>query len=465
MIESDWKPPGVVEIAHSIRAQEISAVDILEHFLSRIANLEPTHKAYVVQIPERARERALAIDAAIKRGDKVGPLAGVPMALKDIFDITGLPTTAAMAIRRQAIAEQDATVVRRLEQAGAVILGKLTLTEGVYAEHVPPFTAPVNPWNADYWVGASSTGSGVAVSAGLCSAALGSETGGSIKLPAAANGVTALKPTWGRVSRHGVFELAATLDHVGPFAQSAADAAAVLSVIAGADDADPTASQVAVPDYAATLSSGIDGLRIGIDPQWIASCVDTETANALDDAVAVLEQAGAKLITVKVPDVTDMIWDWFPICAVQTALAHQETFPSRRDEYGPALSELLDMGNAVSGLDYQKLILRRDGFRGRLNELFSRIDVLALPVLAFPVPSLERMSQVDDEMIAGFHRFTCPFNLTGSPGIVLPCGFNSEAMPIVFQLVGRHFEEDILLSAGAAFQDATQWHLQRPNCG
>jgi amidase len=236
-------------------------------------------------------------------------------------------------------------------------------------------------------------------------------------------------------------------------------------VIAGADDADPTASQVPVPDYAATLSSGIDGLRIGIDPQWIASCVDTETANALDDAVAVLEQAGAKLITVKVPDVTDMIWDWFPICAVQTALAHQETFPSRRDEYGPALSELLDMGNALSGLDYQKLILRRDGFRGRLNELFSRIDVLALPVLAFPVPSLERMSQVDDEMIAGFHRFTCPFNLTGSPGIVLPCGFNSEAMPIVFQLVGRHFEEDILLSAGAAFQDATQWHLQRPNCG
>jgi amidase len=379
--------------------------------------------------------------------------------------MNGLATTAAMSIRQDTMANQDATVVRRLDEAGAVLLGKLTLTEGVYAEHVLPFPAPINAWNADYWVGASSTGSGVAVSAGLCSAALGSETGGSIKLPAAANGVTALKPTWGRVSRHGVFELAATLDHVGPFAQSVADAAAVLSVIAGADERDPTASQNPVPDYAAALDRGVDGLRVGVDPQWIASCVDSETAKALDDAVAVLEQAGAEIKNVTVPDVADMIWDWFPICAVQTALAHQETFPSRREEYGAALTELLDMGIKLSGLDYQQLIVRRESFRGRLNALFSSIDVLALPILAFPVPTIERMSHVDDEMIASFHRFTCPFNLTGSPGLVMPCGFNSEAMPIVFQLVGRHFEEDVLLSAGAQYQNSTQWHLRKPDCG
>lgn len=465
MPESNIGPLGVVEIARSIRARKYSAVEILEHFLARIERLEPTHRAYVVQTSERARKQALAVDVAISRGADVGPLAGVPMALKDIFDVAGLPTTAAMSIRQQAVAERDATVVQRLEQAGAVMLGKLTLTEGVYAEHVAPFNAPVNAWNADYWVGASSSGSGVAVSAGLCSAALGSETGGSIKLPAAANGVTALKPTWGRVSRDGVFELAATLDHVGPFAQSVADAATVLSVIAGPDEADPTASQIPVPDYSAALANGIAGLVIGIDPDWIASCVDDETASALDDAVTVLEKAGATIKSVTVPDVTNMIWDWFPICAVQTALAHQETFPSRRDEYGPALSQLLDIGNELTGLEYQRLIVRRDLFRGRLNALFSHIDMLALPVLAFPVPTLEKMNHVDDDMIAGFHRFTCPFNLTGSPGLVLPSGFNREGLPIVFQLIARHFEEALLLSAGAAFQNATQWHLQRPKCG
>lgn len=459
---TDWEALDAIDLADGVRTKKWSALEITQAQLARIAQLEPRLQAYVTVTTERALEQAREIDRIVSSGGEPGPLAGVPLAVKDIYDIAGLATTAGMSIHRDSIADRDATVVERLREAGSVMLGKLTLTEGVYAEHQPPFPAPINPWHADYWSGASSTGSGVAVASGLCRAALGSETGGSIKLPAAANGVTAIKPTWGRVSRHGVFELAATLDHVGPLARSVRDAAALLQVIAGPDPRDPTAAQAPVADYLGALDRGVDKLRIGIDPAWIADGVDAETSAALDQAVGALTDLGASTREVVVPDVSAMIWDWFPICAVQTARAHAATFPSRRDEYGPALTQLLDMGNALSGIEYQQLLLRRQEFRGRLEAMFVDVDVLAIPVLAFPVPSLERIANIDDDLIAGLHRFTCPFNLSGNPGVVLPCGTNTAGLPIVFQLVGRHFEEDRLIAAGSAYQSATQWHRRRP---
>ena len=367
-----------------------------------------------------------------------------------------------MSIHRDNIAHDDAAVVKRLEAAGAVLLGKVTLTEGVYAEHREDFPIPKNAWHDDYWPGASSSGNGVAVATDLCCAALGSETGGSVKLPAAAHGVTALKSTWGRVSRHGVFELAATLDHVGPFARSVQDIAAIMNVIAGADDADPTAAQQEVPNCSQSLSRSVDSLRIGIDPEWVAGTTDSETSSALDDAVDVLSDCGAIIEQVSVPSVETMIWDWFPVCAAQTALAHADSFPSRREEYGPALIQLLELGNDLSATDHQKVILRREDFRGRLNAMFTNIDLLALPILAFPVPTLDRMANIDDDLIAGLHRFTCPFNLSGSPGLVLPCGVNREGLPIVFQLIAKHFDEASCLTAGAAFQAQSTWHQRRP---
>lgn len=217
-----------------------------------------------------------------------------------------------------------------------------------------------------------------------------------------------------------------------------------------------------MPDYIAALGQGIDGIRIGVDPGWMADGVDAETRASLDDAVDVLRTAGGAISSVAVPDVTAMIWDWFPVCAVQTALAHRETYPAQRDKYGPALVQLLDMGLELTGVQYQELLIRRDRFRGELNALFADIDVLAIPVLGFPVPTLERMAAIDDELIAGLHRFTCPFNMSGSPGLVMPCGVNAAGLPIVFQLVGRHFEEDTLIAVGAAFQGTTTWHERRP---
>ena len=245
--------------------------------------------------------------------------------------------------------------------------------------------------------------------------------------------------------------------------RSVRDAAVLLGVIAGPDPRDPTAAQVAVPDYVAACGEGIAGLRIGLDPRTLADKVDDETATAVEAAVRVLERVGASIVEVEIPDVSKMIWDWFPVCAVQTAHAHAQTFPARRDVYGPALVSLLEVGHGLSGIEYQELLLRRKDFRGRMNALLAGIEALALPVLAFPVPSLERMAAIDDDLIAGLHRFTCPYNLSGHPGLAMPCGRNAAGLPIVFQLIGSHFDEAVLCTAGAAFQRTSDWHRVRPD--
>lgn len=462
-MSQDLHYKSLTEVSTLIKNREISPVELTKTMFSRIHELNPKLNAYVRLLEKSALEEADRAELEIARGIDRGPLHGVPVAIKDIFDIEGVPTTAGMAIHERNVAKEDATVIRRLRDSGAIILGKLALTEGVYAEHRPPFGVPVNPWNANYWPGASSSGSAIAVAAGLCFAALASETGGSIRLPAAANGVTGIKPTWGRVSRHGTFELAASLDHVGTMARNAADAATVLQSIAGPDEADPTASQLPVPDFGSESAGRLDGVRVGVDYSWLGAKLDDTTATAMADSLAVLRSLGAEIVEVSVPDVTDMIWDWFPVCAVQTAVAHSATYPSRKGEYGPALAALLDQGNALTGTDYQRLLLRRQAFTGNLTALFSTVDMIALPVLTNGVQTIERMTVMDDDLIADLHRFTCPFNMAGTPSIILPTQPASNGMPTVFQLIGPHFSEASLVRAGIAFQAKTAWHDRYPS--
>ncbi|MEM7467417.1 MAG: amidase [Pseudomonadota bacterium] len=451
------------ELAELLRTKAISPVELTKHYLQRIEELDGELNAFNLVTNQLAQSQAVDAEREILKGEYRGPLHGIPIAVKDIFDIQGTPTTASMKIHRDSIATQDATVVTRLREAGAVMLGKTNLTEGVYGEHLAPFGTPVNPWNKNYWPGASSSGSGVAVAAGLCAAALGSETGGSIRLPSAANGVVGLKPTWGRVSRYGVFELAATLDHVGPIARSASDAGQVLAAIAGADANDPTASHLPVADFAENLSIDASSIRVGVDMPWIENSVDTETGKAFTAALEGMTSLGFSRVDISIPDVSEMIWDWFPICAAQTALAHAETYPAKRAEYGPALASLLDMGLALSGVEYQQLLIKREVFAGKFNALFDHVDVIALPVLAFPSPSNERMENLDDDLIAGIHQFTCPFNLSRHPSIVLPCGVTENNMPIVFQLIGKYFDEQTLIAVGHEFQSNTRWHNRHPD--
>ena len=454
----------LVEVARRIKVGALSPVALTQALLDRIAKLDGTLKSYATVTADLALEQARRAESEIARGAYRGPLHGVPIAVKDLCYTKGVPTAAGMAIHAAFKPDHDSTVVERFAAAGAVLLGKLQLTEGAFADHHPKITPPVNPWHKDHWSGASSSGSGVATAAGLCFASLGSDTGGSIRFPSAANGVTGLKPTWGRVSRYGVFALAESLDHIGPMTRSAADAAAVLSVIAGADPNDPTARQEPVPNYLAGLERGIRGVRIGVDRSLNTTGVDKDMVKVVDDAIAVLSALGAEIREVKFPSPDEVVKVWVPLCAVETAVAHEATFPAQAEHYGPALRGLIEAGRALSGFDLTKIQIVREAFRGRVAALFQDIDLLAIPAQYAASPTTATMATLgqDEGAIEKLLRFTAPFDMTGSPTITLPGGFTAKGLPLAFQLVSRHMEEDLLLRAGHAFQQATDWHRRRP---
>ena len=274
--------------------------------------------------------RAAAADAETAKGIWRGPLHGVPIAVKDLCFTEFGRTTGGTMIRKNWTPDHNATVVDRLEQGGAVILGKLKMTEGAYTSHHPDDPSPLNPWNLDHWVGSSSTGSGVATAAGLCYGSLGSDTGGSIRFPSATCGLTGIKPTWGRVSRYGVFALAASLDHVGPMTRSAADAAAILGVIAGADPNDPTALQAAVPDYLAAANQGIRGVTIGIDRSYNGERHRPGgRRGGRGGGTGAASSLGAKIREIAFPSTDKLLRGWIPFCSIETAIAHKETYPAR----------------------------------------------------------------------------------------------------------------------------------------
>lgn len=464
MIEEDLHYLDIAALAGRIRTRAISPVAATRAQLDRIAAVDGALGSYARVMEDAALAQAETAAAEIAAGRYRGPLHGVPIAVKDLCWTKGFPTAAGMAIHTNHCPAEDATVVRRLADAGAVLLGKLQLTEGAYADHHPSVTPPRNPWHADYWPGISSSGPGAAVAAGLCYGALGSDTGGSIRWPSAANGVTGLKPTWGRVSRYGVFELAATLDHVGPMARSAVDAGIILGAIAGSDARDPTALRDPVPDYLAAAERGVRGLRIGIDAAWNTDDVDPTTQAVVSEAADVLRALGAVIVAVRFPDVTQAILDWVPQCAVEAAVAHEATYPAHKEAYGPVLASVIEAGRALSGTDYQKIRLRRMDLRGRVAALFDTIDLLLVPVHPFAPPTLAMIRTLGEQpdLIVKLQRYTCPFDMTGNPTITQPGGFTSAGLPIGFQLVAGHLGEATLVRAGAAFQRTTSWHHRHP---
>ena len=452
----------LVEIGRRVQARQLSSVAVTQAVLARIARLDGRLKSYVTLTADVALAEAAQADREIARGAIRGPLHGVPIAVKDLFYTKGIPTSAGMSIHKDYRPEHDATVVTRLREAGAVLLGKLKLTEGAFAAHHPSIDPPINPWSAAHWTGVSSSGSGVATAAGLCYGSLGTDTLGSIRFPSTMNGVTGLKPTWGRVSRSGVFALAQSLDHIGPIARSAADVAAMLGVIAGPDPDDPTAFHEPVPDYLAGIGQGVRGLRIGIDRVLIATGADSDMVRATEEGAAALTRIGASLRDVSFPSLDSVVRDGWALCGVEAAVAHEATYPSRAAEYGPVLAGLLDTGR-LDGLAVAKIRLRREAFRGQLNALFRDIDLLIMPVMNRAAPTLADLAAGrTPAVIEARIRFTVPFNMSGHPTLTLPGGRTGDGLPVGFQIVGRHMEEALVLRAGHAFQQETDWHRRRP---
>ena len=454
----------ITEIASLIQSKQVSPVELTSAILERIEALDGNLKSYATLMADSALASARTAEAEIAAGRYRGGLHGVPIAVKDLCFTTGVATMGGARVLRDFVPGFDGTVVRKLNAAGAVILGKLNLTEGAMAGYNPEFQIPVNPWGADRWSGASSSGSGVATAAGLCYGSLGSDTGGSIRFPAAACGIVGIKPTWGRVSRYGVLALAESLDHIGPMTRSASDAGVMLQAIAGHDPNDPTSLTAPVPNMLAGVAQGVRGVRIGVDERYIGDGVDSELAAAVLEGARLLESRGAVLVPVRMPDTDPLSQAWGVLCSAEAAAAHRETFPSRGDEYGPWFRGWLELGLRQSATDYAIASYQRLACNGTLAELFGGIDVLVCPSMTTPPERVtpEALYGPMDEEEWSWGRFTIPFDFSGAPTISLPCGLNSEGLPLSIQFIGRHLTEPLLVQVGHAYEAATQ-HQLRPD--
>ena len=450
---------GIAELGRRFRQRELSPVEYTADLLARIERLDPRLSAFVTVTAERARADARAAEAAILRG-AAGPLTGIPVAYKDLYATRGILTTAGSALLADWVPGEDSTCVRRLQDAGMVLLGKLITHEFAFGIQFPGhrFPAARNPWNLDHIPGGSSSGSGTALAAGLTVGALGSDTGGSIRGPAAFSGVVGLKPTYGRVSRAGVVTLSWTLDHTGPMARSVEDCAHLLQALAGHDPADPASGREPAGDYLAGLGQGVAGLRVGVPRAYFMDGVSDEVAAAFEAALATLAGLGARVRPVDIPSIHTT--PAFMVIMLSEAYAYHEDDLRRRPElYGEVLREKLLAGALLTGAEYVKAQRLRARLRAEMAAALEDVDVLATPTTVSTATSFQAAWNPDFP----FPKSNmAPFNLTGLPALALPCGFSAAGLPISLQLAGRPFDEATVLRAGHAYERATSWHERRP---
>lgn len=456
-------------LAAAIRAGKVSPVEATQECLRRIARLDGKLRAFIFVDEAGALETARRLEAEQRRGAWRGPLHGVPLAFKDLCFVRGLPTSCGTKTSEYFIAEHDATAVARLVAAGAVTLGKLNMTElamGPFGDNAHHGHAQ-NPWRPEHCAGGSSSGSAVAVAADLALGALGTDTGGSIRLPAAACGIVGLKPTYGRVSRAGVMPLSWSNDHVGPMARTVRDCALLLQVVAGRDPLDATASPQPVPEYLASLGGSIAGLRVGVPENFFFQGVDSEMEAAVRKATEAIGALGARVSEVRLPDPQTMSDVCNIVSRCEGSAVHARLLRERPHEVQPVVRARLELGMHIPAYDYlQALRLRARLTRAFVAEVFDQVDVLVAPVIPEPAPPWTHATEGPvHELVARqgrFSRLTRPFNGFGLPALAVPCGFSSAGLPLAFQIVGRPFDEPTVLKVGDAYQQATDWHTRRP---
>lgn len=452
----------ITEAAGLLARGKISPVELTQAFLRRIEDLNRALNCFITLTTEAALQSARQAEAEIRGGDYRGTLHGIPLTLKDLYETRGVRTTAGSKFFADNVPSTDAVVVERLGIAGATLLGKLNMHEialGV-TNNNPHFGACHNPWNLDCTPGGSSGGSAAALAAGLCLGSLGSDTGGSIRIPASLCGVVGLKPTYGRVSLRGVIPLSWSLDHAGPMARRVKDAAVLLQAIAGYDPLDPVSVDVQVPDYLAEIDQGVRGWRIALANDGFLKRADPEVLEAVYAAAQVFTRLGAEVTPTGLPNGRDAALNNGLIVTSEAAAFHRQRLAERPEDFGADVRQRLQTGAAYTSTEYV-LARRTQAELRRLYELFfNDYDVLLMPTTPIPAPSLDGPDAV--EQARTLTRFTAPLNLTGLPALSLPCGFSRDGLPIGLQIVARPWAEAALLRAGQAYETATEWHLRRP---
>lgn len=455
--------PTIETTSALLRRRQVSSVDLVRAALERADEVDGRLGAYITRFDETALAAAALADADFAAGVDRGPLQGIPVGVKDNMFATEGPTTAQSVVRDPAWDRSpDSTAVARLKAAGAVVMGKLTLSEYAIgpSDVDAPYPRPRNPWHLGYWPGGSSSGTGVAISGGLVFAGLGSDTAGSVRMPAAACGVSGLKPTYGRVPVSGTIPLAESLDHVGPMARSVWDCAAMLRVIAGHDPADGTSLRAPVPDYLADLTAPVHGVRIGVAD--LDDATDPEVAGAFDDMLGTLRSLGLSTAGVTIPCYEATIAAAKIILAAEAFAFHQRNLESRWRDYSRATRIRLGTGAFVGAPELRDARRQREVTRQGLERLFQTVDVVVSPTMAVPAPRYGPDEQLDRALIGTAARAVRYWSCAGYPALAIPMGFSADGLPLSVHLVAAPLRESVLFRVGAAVQRATDWHLREP---
>ena len=451
---------SIGELAAAYRRRDVSPVEATRAALARIERMDGRLNAYILVTADLALQRARAAETRFVRRESAHLLCGIPFSLKDIFDVEGLPMTCASGVLKDRyVSTTTATVAQRLLDTGAVLLGKNNMLEFAYGETHPEFGPTRNPWNLDRSTAGSSTGSAASVSAGLAYFSIGTDTGGSIRLPASYCGVVGLKPTYGLVSRRGVAALSWTADHVGPLTRTAADAGIVLGTIAGHDPGDPTSVARSPDDYAQIMLRPVRGLRVGVVHREFDG-VHPDVQRAALEAVETLKSLRMEVRDVEVPPLEQAVVALLTVLAVEAASYHRQWLAQHPEGYSQAVRDRLKMGALIPAVDYLQAMRYRRVFGDRLIRVFESVDVLVLP--ASPGPAHPFSEETPGRDFTPYVRRTGPFNLTGLPALSVPCGFSTDALPIGLEIVGRPFADGMVLQVAHAYQQVTEWHQRRP---
>jgi aspartyl-tRNA(Asn)/glutamyl-tRNA(Gln) amidotransferase subunit A len=469
MHDIDVATLSVADAARALRAGDYSALELTDAYLQRIEALNPTINAYITVTAERARDDARRATEELAAGKVRGPLHGIPIAHKDLYETAGIRTTGGSKIHGDYVPTADCTLVRKLREAGTVLLGKLNTHEYAYGvtTNNPHYGATRNPWDLQRIPAGSSGGSGAAIAAGLATAATGSDTGGSIRMPASLCGVVGLKPTFGRVSKAGVMPLSYRFDHAGPLTRTVEDAALMLNAMAGYDALDPTTVRMPVADAAADLGLGVHGLRIGVPRAWFFDQLEDDIAGIIAIAIDHFQQLGAEVREVDIQGVAEGLGGTFAYVLSEAQEIHAHSLRERPQDFGVDVLEILTsytpgVGELLTGLR------ACDALTASMRAALETVDVLLTPTTPITAvrigQELVRYGAIEESVLGAMIRCTAPFNTTHLPALSLPCGFNDHGLPVGLQLVGRPFDEAMVLRVGHAYEQTTDWHRRSPPC-